>query len=100
MGRLRDRLGRLGGGGVLESALDAAVARRLEERHAANHTDTGRVRAGSDLARAAEEATAAVAERAVAARAPARLMEDLRDPAALRRAVLLREVLGTPVGLR
>jgi hypothetical protein len=41
-----------------------------------------------------------VAERAVAARAPARLMEDLRDPAALRRAVLLREVLGTPVGLR
>jgi hypothetical protein len=50
--------------------------------------------------RRAEEATAAVAERAVAARAPARLMEDLRDPAALRRAVLLREVLGTPVGLR
>ena len=50
--------------------------------------------------RRAEAATAAVAERAVAARAPARLMEDLRDPAALRRAVLLREVLGTPVGLR
>lgn len=63
MGRLRDRLGRLGGGGVLESALDAAVARRLEERHAVNHTDTGRVRAGSDLARAAEEATAAAEAR-------------------------------------
>lgn len=29
-----------------------------------------------------------------------KLFEDLRDPASLRRAVVLREVLGTPVGLR
>lgn len=29
-----------------------------------------------------------------------KLMDDLRDPASLRRAVVLREVLGTPVGLR
>ena len=28
------------------------------------------------------------------------LLADLRDPASLRRAFVLREVLGTPVGLR
>lgn len=32
--------------------------------------------------------------------ARARLLQDLRDPHALRRAFVLREVLGTPVGLR
>jgi len=29
-----------------------------------------------------------------------RLLDDLRDPASVRRAIVLREVLGTPVGLR
>ena len=51
--------------------------------------------------RRAEEAAASVAVRAAGvARASIRLGDDLRDPGALRRAVLLREVLGTPVGLR
>ena len=51
--------------------------------------------------RRAEQVAATAAVRAAdAARASTRLGEDLRDPAALRRAVLLREVLGTPVGLR
>ena len=51
--------------------------------------------------RRAEQVAATAAVRAAdAARASTRLGEDLRDPGALRRAVLLREVLGTPVGLR
>jgi len=51
--------------------------------------------------RRAEEVAAAGAVRAAGvARASTRLGDDLRDPGALRRAVLLREVLGTPVGLR
>jgi hypothetical protein len=51
--------------------------------------------------RRAEEVAAAGAVRAAGvARAATRLGDDLRDPGALRRAVLLREVLGTPVGLR
>jgi hypothetical protein len=29
-----------------------------------------------------------------------RVVGDLQDPASLRRAIVLREVLGTPVGLR
>jgi hypothetical protein len=40
---------------------------------------------------------AAVAQRALAGE---ELRRDLRDPRSLRRAMILREVLGTPVGLR
>ncbi|MBI5691905.1 MAG: hypothetical protein HZC55_17630 [Verrucomicrobia bacterium] len=53
--------------------------------------------------RRAAALAAEVESRAAAASAEAtsgRAREDLRDPAALRRAVVLREVLGTPVGLR
>lgn len=47
-------------------------------------------------------AVVAVSEAAVAQRALAgdELRRDLRDPRSLRRAMILREVLGTPVGLR
>lgn len=53
--------------------------------------------------RAAHIAAAAQAQAQVGAAARAareRALGDLRDPDALRRAVVLREVLGTPVGLR
>lgn len=48
------------------------------------------------------EAQAAVAQAEPALRAAARgrLLDELHDPLSLRRAVVLREVLGTPVGLR
>ena len=50
-------------------------------------------------------ATRAAAAEAAAATASARahrggLAEELRDAASARRAIILREVLGTPVGLR
>jgi hypothetical protein len=50
----------------------------------------------------AADAAQAVAEAEPALRTKAReqLLEDLRDPASLRRAFVLREVLGAPVGLR
>jgi hypothetical protein len=63
--------------------------------------------------RALEEARAAAKKKAAAAReaeaqltatmshaARGRVVGDLQDPASLRRAIVLREVLGTPVGLR
>lgn len=46
------------------------------------------------------QAAAAQAEPALRAAARGRLLDDLRDPQSLRRAFVLREVLGTPVGLR
>lgn len=69
--------------------------RVLAEQLAALEAERAAVR------RRAEEAAASAAVRAAGvARASGRLVEELRDPGALRRAVLLREVLGTPVGLR
>jgi recombinational DNA repair ATPase RecF len=53
--QLRDRLGRLGGGGVLESSLDARASREIDGRHAAHYRNDGGVKAGSSLARADEE---------------------------------------------
>jgi DNA repair exonuclease SbcCD ATPase subunit len=53
--QLRDRLGRLGGGGVLESSLDARVFREIDTRHTACFRENGEVRTGSELARADEE---------------------------------------------
>lgn len=79
MQRLRDRLGLLGGGGVLESASDAAVARRVGERLGLSHTDTGRVKAGSELFRAGEEAAAATAALHAAEEALARLDTAVRQ---------------------
>ncbi len=53
--QLRDRLGRLGGGGVLESSLDASAAREIVARHAAIFRNDGGIKTGSELARADEE---------------------------------------------
>lgn len=49
---------------------------------------------------AAERAAAAQSEGALRHAARARLLGELHDPQSLRRAFVLREVLGTPVGLR
>jgi hypothetical protein len=52
-------------------------------------------------AHAAEQQQAeAVSESKILSVARTRTLEDLRDPQAIRRAFILREVLGTPVGLR
>ena len=61
-------------------------ARQLAQRRAAHAAETK-----DDLARS---------EAAMRAAGRGRLLEDLGDPQALRRAFVLREVLGTPVGLR
>jgi recombinational DNA repair ATPase RecF len=53
--QLRDRLGRLGGGGVLESALDARASREIDGCHAAIYRQDGGIKTGSGLARAGEE---------------------------------------------
>jgi len=68
--------------------------RGLAEQLAALEAERAEVR------RRAEEAAAPAPARGMAVRGSVRLVEELRDPGALRRAVLLREVLGTPVGLR
>ncbi len=51
-----------------------------------------------EAAAAAQEA--AQSETGLRTTARAQLLDDLRDPSSLRRAIVLREVLGTPVGLR
>jgi hypothetical protein len=48
----------------------------------------------------ADVKTASLTRTALLTEDRAVLLEDLRDPASLRRAFVLREVLGTPVGLR
>ena len=53
--QLRTRLGRLSGGGVLESSLDARSSRELDARQAAIFRDNGGIKTGSDLFRAGEE---------------------------------------------
>jgi hypothetical protein len=67
--RLRERLGRLDGGTVLESPLDVHLARELTDRYELNFTDRGAPRAGSELSQAAEAVGAA--ESAVTAAATA-----------------------------
>lgn len=64
--QLRDRLGRLGGGGVLESSLDARAGREIDARHAAIFRADGGIKAGSELARATEESQQAEAAFATA----------------------------------
>jgi hypothetical protein len=49
---------------------------------------------------AATTYTESQSERGLRSVERAKVLDDLRDPAALRRAFVLREVLGTPVGLR
>jgi DNA repair exonuclease SbcCD ATPase subunit len=61
--QLRDRLGTLGGGGVLESPRDARVSRTILDTHAATSKDDGSPRKDSPLfAAATERAAAAAAE--------------------------------------
>jgi recombinational DNA repair ATPase RecF len=59
--QLRTRLGRLSGGGVLESSLDARASRELDARQAAIFRDNGGIKTGSDLFRAGEESDRAEA---------------------------------------
>ncbi|MFM8291254.1 MAG: AAA family ATPase [Planctomycetia bacterium] len=66
LGRLRDRLGSLEDGGVMESKTDAAVGRAIAETHAARTRDDGRPRADSPLGRAETALQAARAEVAAA----------------------------------
>lgn len=63
-----------------------AEAKVLTQRRAAHAADDIRAEAES--------------EPGLRSAARTRILEDLRDPHALRRAFVLREVLGTPVGLR
>ena len=65
--QLRTRLGRLSGGGVLESSLDARASRDLDARQAAIFRDNGGIKTGSDLFRAGEESDQADAAFAAAA---------------------------------
>ncbi|HET7535696.1 MAG TPA: hypothetical protein VFJ90_04530 [Candidatus Didemnitutus sp.] len=74
-----------------EAERQAALAEQLQEAE--------RMQAAAQRRAAFEEATADVGLRTRQA-TQASVLEDLRDPAALRRAFILREVLGPPVALR
>jgi DNA repair exonuclease SbcCD ATPase subunit len=65
--QLRHRLGRLGGGGVLESSLDARVSRTLAAGQAAIFRENGGIKTGSELFRAGAESDQAEAAFAAAA---------------------------------
>ena len=79
MEKLRERLGRLGSGSVLESATDGSVARQVLDLVAGSHTDKGRIKAGSELARATEELAAASEGRAAAEAVLAALDDAVRE---------------------
>ena len=79
MGRLRERLGQIGGGNVLESAADGSVARSLLELVASSYSDKGMVKPGSDLGKAGDEMANAQAARAAAETALATLDEAVRE---------------------
>ena len=64
--QLRERLGRLEGGGVLESPLDAAAARQIDGLQNASFRDNGSIRTGSPLAKATDEDRQAEASLAAA----------------------------------
>jgi len=79
---LRERLARVDGGGVLESALDAAAARDVAARHAETYSektkDRDKVRPNSPLGLANSELERAEAEHAGAAAAVEALDEAVR----------------------
>ena len=87
MGRLRGRLGQIGGGSVLESAADGSVARQVQDLVAISSTDKGKVKAGSELARATDELGAARAARTAADAALAALDEAVRNVDATERSL-------------
>jgi len=74
-----------------QAELAEQMSRLAEARESAK-------RRAAHLAKAAQEQASAGVARATGPRA--RLQEDLRQPESLRRAIVLREILGTPVGLR
>ena len=76
MEKLRERLG---SGSVLESATDGSVARQVLDLVAGSHTDKGRIKAGSELARATEELAAASEGRAAAEAVLAALDDAVRE---------------------
>jgi len=87
MQRLRERLGRMGGGGVLESAGDRRVAASLEDLVAASFTDKGKPRTGSELSKAVEDLATARAASSAAAAALAALDQAVRDVDAAERSI-------------
>ncbi len=87
MQRLRERLGRMGGGSVLESAGDRRVAASLEDLVAATFTDKGKPRTGSDLLKAGDDLATVLAARTAADAALAALDQAVRDVDAADRAI-------------
>jgi len=85
---------------VMPAAVSARAAELERQRLLAEQLATLQAERAAVRRRAEEAAATAAVRAAGVARASGRLVEELRDPGALRRAVLLREVLGTPVGLR
>ena len=85
--KLRQRLGQLGGGSVLESTVDSAVSRSLLELLAESYTDKGKLKTGSELARAADELSAAEAARVAAEGALGALDKAVCDVDAAERAL-------------
>ena len=87
MQRLRERLGRMGGGSVLESAGDRRVAASLDDLVAATFTDKGKPRTGSDLLKAGDDLATVLAARTAADAALAALDQAVRDVDAADRAI-------------
>ena len=87
MQRLRERLGRMGGGSVLESAGDRRVAASREDLVAATFTDKGKPRTGSDLLKAGDDLATVRAARTAADAALAALDQAVRDVDAADRAI-------------
>jgi hypothetical protein len=87
MQRLRDRLGRMGGGSVLESAGDRRVAASLEDLVAATFTDKGKPRTGSELLKAGDDLATVRTARTAADAALAALDQAVRDIDAADRAI-------------
>jgi hypothetical protein len=91
---------------VDESATQAALERQRrlgEEMRALEAARLAQERRAAEITAAVhkEERASARGLRETRVRVPGNVLrEQLRDPAELRRAILLREVLGTPVGLR
>jgi DNA repair exonuclease SbcCD ATPase subunit len=78
-GHLREQLGRLDAGNVLESPLDGAVSRAITDHCGRLFTDKGAARAGSALAAATEELEAARAALAGATAAVATFAAAVAD---------------------
>ncbi|MCU0792398.1 MAG: hypothetical protein MUE42_06015 [Opitutaceae bacterium] len=77
----------------MEEQLAELEKQRREARRAAQaFAESGATRAATSDTQSGAARTAAVGERS--------LVQDLRDPRAVRRAMVLREVLGQPVALR